>query len=126
MAEALVGLRVAAPAFLQPQRHRGRLLPAARLGPFRGGRLCTARAAVAGPPEVDEDEAMSIDNLHRFFDLNVGKWDGSFFVRPALPRFTSSFLCSLSICALTECCACLPVLAFCVAIRRAREGSAGD
>ncbi|KAL6894126.1 hypothetical protein ACP4OV_008224 [Aristida adscensionis] len=78
MAETLVGLRIAASAVPQPQRRRGRVLVrAARPGAFRGGRL-RARAAVAGPPEVDEDEAMSIDNLHRFFDLNVGKWNGSF------------------------------------------------
>jgi hypothetical protein len=86
MAEPLVGLRFTASAVPQPQGQRGlprvatsavplpqsnrRLLRAARLG---------ARAAVAGPPEVDE--AMSIDNLHRFFDLNIGKWDGSFYVR---------------------------------------------
>ncbi|KDP27190.1 hypothetical protein JCGZ_19889 [Jatropha curcas] len=25
-----------------------------------------------------EDDAMSVDNLHRFIDLNVGKWHGSF------------------------------------------------
>jgi hypothetical protein len=96
MAEPLVGLRFTASAVPQPQGQRGlhrvaasavrqphsnrRVLHAARLCQFRGGRLC-ARAAVAGPPEVDEDEAMSIDNLHRFFDLNIGKWDGSFYVR---------------------------------------------
>ncbi|OEL23553.1 putative WRKY transcription factor 58 [Dichanthelium oligosanthes] len=80
MAEALLGLRVAACSVPQPQSHRGRLLPAARLASIRRGRLCTTRAAVAGPPEVDEDEAVSIDNLHRFFDLNVGKWDGSFYI----------------------------------------------
>jgi len=91
MAEALVGLRFAAPAFPQPQRRRRAcLLPAARFAPFWRGRLLTARAAVAGPPEVDEDEAMTIDNLHRFFDLNIGKWDGSFYVRPA--RFFASNL----------------------------------
>jgi hypothetical protein len=88
MAEALVGLRFAAPASPQPQsqRHRDRLLPAARFTPLWRGRLHTARAAVAGPPEVDDDEAMSIDNLHRFFDLNIG----SFYVRPAPPRFASN------------------------------------
>lgn len=26
------------------------------------------------------DESMSIDNLHSFFNLNLGKWTGSFFV----------------------------------------------
>ncbi|AQK62733.1 OsWRKY4 family protein [Zea mays] len=88
MAEALVGLRVAALAVPQPRSHRRRLLPAARLAAFRRDRLSTARAAVAGPPEVDEDDSMSIDNLHRFFDLNVGKWDGSFYVFFAL--FASS------------------------------------
>ena len=84
MAKALVGLRVSAPAVPQPRSHRSRLRPTARLAAVRRGRQCTARAAVAGPPEVDEDDSMSIDNLHRFFDLNVGKWDGSFYVRSAL------------------------------------------
>ncbi|KAJ1293525.1 hypothetical protein BS78_01G074900 [Paspalum vaginatum] len=99
MVGALVGLglRVAAPAVPHPQSHRSRLLPAARLGPFRRGRLCTASAAVAGPPEVDEDEAMSIDNLHRFFDLNVGKWDGSFYQFDAHGRVLQGISTRLSV-----------------------------
>lgn len=133
MAEALVGLRVAALAVPQPRSHRRRLLPAARLAAFRRDRLSTARAAVAGPPEVDEDDSMSIDNLHRFFDLNVGKWDGSFYVFFAL--FASSPLifdtfCSFRIRDWSDCRALCPpctcVLSFHVAIRRAREGSSGD
>jgi hypothetical protein len=34
---------------------------------------------------VDDDDAMSIDNLHRFFDLNIGRWNGSFYVRSSPP-----------------------------------------
>jgi len=98
MAEALVGLRFAAPAFPQPQRRRRAcLLPAARFAPFWRGRLLTARAAVAGPPEVDEDEAMSIDNLHRFFDLNIGKWDGSFYQFDAYGRVLREISTRLSV-----------------------------
>ncbi|RCV40798.1 hypothetical protein SETIT_9G084500v2 [Setaria italica] len=99
MAEALVGLRFAAPAFPQPQsqRHRDRLLPAARFTPLWRGRLYTARAAVAGPPEVDEDEAMSIDNLHRFFELNIGKWDGSFYQFDAHGRVLQGISTRLSV-----------------------------
>ncbi|XP_044383018.1 uncharacterized protein [Triticum aestivum] len=82
MAETLVGLRLAASAVPHP---RGNRRPCAavpahhRLPQLRRGRLC-ARAAVTGAPEVDEDEAMSIDNLCSFFDLNVGKWNGVFYV----------------------------------------------
>ncbi|CAD6214603.1 unnamed protein product [Miscanthus lutarioriparius] len=97
MAEALVGLRVAAPAVPQPRSHRSRLLPTARLAAFRRDRLCTARAAVAGPPEVDEDDSMSIDNLHRFFDLNVGKWDGSFYQFDAHGRVLQEISTRLSV-----------------------------
>jgi hypothetical protein len=81
MAETLVGLRLAASAVPQPRSRRSSCAAPAqhRFSPLRRGRLC-ARAAVAGPPEVDEDEAMSIDNLCRFFDLNVGKWNGIFYV----------------------------------------------
>ncbi|VAI22180.1 unnamed protein product [Triticum turgidum subsp. durum] len=83
MAETLVGLRLAASAVPHP---RGNRRPCAavpahhRLPQLRRGRLC-ARAAVTGAPEVDEDEAMSIDNLCSFFDLNVGKWNGVFYVQ---------------------------------------------
>ncbi|CAN6309253.1 unnamed protein product [Urochloa humidicola] len=98
MAEALVTFRFAAPAFPQPQRHRARLLPAARFAPSSRGRLyTTARAAVAGPPEVDEDEAMSIDNLHRFFALNIGKWDGSFYQFDAHGRVLQGISTRLSV-----------------------------
>jgi hypothetical protein len=87
MAETLAGLRLAASAVPHPRSRRSSCAAPAhhRLAPFRHGRLC-ARAAVAGPPEVDEDEAMSIDNLCRFFDLNVGKWNGIFYVRSPPPR----------------------------------------
>ncbi|CAN6273427.1 unnamed protein product [Urochloa humidicola] len=79
MAGTFAGLRIVAPIVPQPQTLRRRILRAALRGSsFRGGRL-RARAAVAGPPEVDDDDAMSIDNLHRFFDLNIGRWNGSFY-----------------------------------------------
>ncbi|CAL4936077.1 unnamed protein product [Urochloa decumbens] len=97
MAEALMGLRFAAPYFPQPRTHRGHLHPAARFAPFWRGRLYTARAAVAGPPEVDEDEAMSIDNLHRFFDLNIGKWGGSFYQFDAHGRVLQRISTRLSV-----------------------------
>ncbi|GJN23248.1 hypothetical protein PR202_gb10881 [Eleusine coracana subsp. coracana] len=112
MAEPLVGLRFTASAVAQPQGQRSllrvassaapqprsnrRLLRAALHCPFRGARLC-ARAAVAGPPEVDEDEAMSIDNLHRFFDLNIGKWDGSFYQFDAHGRTLQGISTRLSV-----------------------------
>ncbi|XP_062214526.1 uncharacterized protein LOC133915399 isoform X3 [Phragmites australis] len=96
MAEPLVGLRVAAPAVPQPQI-RGRLLPSPRLVPFRRGRMRTARATVAGPPEIDQDEAMSIDNLRRFFDLNVGKWNGCFYQFDAHGRVLQGINTRLSV-----------------------------
>uniref|UniRef100_A0A2P2JZM5 Uncharacterized protein MANES_02G049900 n=1 Tax=Rhizophora mucronata TaxID=61149 RepID=A0A2P2JZM5_RHIMU len=37
----------------------------------------TASTAVQDDPKSDP-ESMSIDNLHRFFDLNIGKWQGIF------------------------------------------------
>ncbi|VAI36985.1 unnamed protein product [Triticum turgidum subsp. durum] len=80
MAETLAGLRLAASAVPHPrsQRRSCAAPPHHRLPQLRRGRLC-ARAAVTGAPEVDEDEAMSIDNLCSFFDLNVGKWNGIFY-----------------------------------------------
>lgn len=92
-----MGLRVAALAVPQPRSHRRWLPPAARLAAFRRDRLSTARAAVAGPPEVDEDDSMSIDNLHRFFDLNVGKWDGSFYQFDAHGRVLQEISTRLSV-----------------------------
>ncbi|XVE68204.1 hypothetical protein DITRI_Ditri09bG0049600 [Diplodiscus trichospermus] len=44
--------------------------------PFPSSRSSKLRAANSAP--VQEDHYMSIDNLHRFFDLNLGKWTGSF------------------------------------------------
>uniref|UniRef100_A0A0E0P1K7 Biogenesis factor required for ATP synthase 1-like C-terminal domain-containing protein n=1 Tax=Oryza rufipogon TaxID=4529 RepID=A0A0E0P1K7_ORYRU len=88
MAEALVAvlrLAASAAATARPQSRSGRhgscaaRVPCPGPSPFRRGRLC-ARAAVAGPPEVDDDDAMTIDNLRRFFDVNVGKWNGAFYV----------------------------------------------
>lgn len=93
MAEALVAvlrLAASAAATARPQSRSGRhgscaaRVPCPGPSPFRRGRLC-ARAAVAGPPEVDDDDAMTIDNLRRFFDVNVGKWNGAFYVRARLP-----------------------------------------
>uniref|UniRef100_A0A0D3FPC1 Biogenesis factor required for ATP synthase 1-like C-terminal domain-containing protein n=1 Tax=Oryza barthii TaxID=65489 RepID=A0A0D3FPC1_9ORYZ len=93
MAEALVAvlrLAASAAATARPQSRSGRhgscaaRVPCPGPSSFRRGRLC-ARAAVAGPPEVDDDEAMTIDNLRRFFDVNVGKWNGAFYVRARLP-----------------------------------------
>uniref|UniRef100_R7VYS8 Uncharacterized protein n=1 Tax=Aegilops tauschii TaxID=37682 RepID=R7VYS8_AEGTA len=81
MAETLAGLRLAASAVPHPRSSRRPCAAAPahqRLAQLRRGRLC-ARAAVTGAPEVDEDEAMSIDNLCSFFDLNVGKWNGIFY-----------------------------------------------
>ncbi|KAH7660734.1 Lipocalins domain-containing protein [Dioscorea alata] len=51
--------------------------------PIRSRRL-GIRAAGTPSPAVEEeqkqnDESMSIDALHRFFDLNVGNWNGSFY-----------------------------------------------
>uniref|UniRef100_A0A0D9VZ96 Uncharacterized protein n=1 Tax=Leersia perrieri TaxID=77586 RepID=A0A0D9VZ96_9ORYZ len=120
MAETLVaGLRLAASAAVaRPQSLRPPNVSscAARgprlLGPFpfRRGRLCS-RAAVAGPPEVDEDEAMSIDNLHRFFDVNVGKWNGAFYVRELasiiLLAFPFYWIHTLQAEALSVCSCCL-------------------
>ncbi|KAM0929442.1 hypothetical protein ACQ4PT_001525 [Festuca glaucescens] len=98
MAETLVGLRLAASAVPQPRGCRSSCAAQAhqRLAPLRRGRLC-ARAAVAGPPEVDEDEAMSIDNLCRFFDLNVGKWNGIFYQFDAHGRIQQEITTRLSV-----------------------------
>ncbi|XP_058184829.1 uncharacterized protein LOC131302292 [Rhododendron vialii] len=38
----------------------------------------TATATAASAAEDDDDESMSIDALHRFIHLNLGKWTGSF------------------------------------------------
>jgi len=110
MAETFAGLRIVASAVPQPQTLRSRLLRAALRGsPLRGGRL-RARAAVAGPPEVDDDDAMSIDSLHRFFDLNIGRWNGSFYVRHSPPRDSSDLQAWLPVSrfviALNVACAC--------------------
>ncbi|KAL5218370.1 hypothetical protein ABZP36_019054 [Zizania latifolia] len=100
MAETLVaGLWLAASTAAQPQGrhpHRSCAAPTLRVGPFRRGGLC-ARAAVAGPPEVDEDEAMSIDNLHHFFDINVGKWNGAFYQFDAHGRVLQGISTKLSV-----------------------------
>ncbi|KQK13090.1 uncharacterized protein LOC100843913 [Brachypodium distachyon] len=98
MAETLVGLRLAASAVQQPQIRRISCATPAhcRLSPFRRGRLC-ARAAVTGAPEVDEEDAMSIDNLCRFFDLNVGKWNGSFYQFDAHGRMLQEISTRLSV-----------------------------
>lgn len=52
--------------------------------PIRSRRL-GIRAAGTPSQAVEEqqkqdDESMSIDALHRFFDLNIGNWNGSFYV----------------------------------------------
>ncbi|CAN6238603.1 unnamed protein product [Urochloa humidicola] len=97
MAETFAGLRIVVSAVPQPQTLRRRLLRAAFRGSsFQGGRL-RARAAVAGPPEVDDDDAMSIDNLHRFFDLNVGRWNGSFYQFDAHGRVLQDISTRLSV-----------------------------
>ncbi|XP_010528373.1 PREDICTED: uncharacterized protein LOC104805490 [Tarenaya hassleriana] len=53
------------------------------LNPLRstvhGGRSSVIRpTAVREDDRRTADEAMSIDNLHRFIDLNIGRWTGSF------------------------------------------------
>ncbi|XP_023553847.1 uncharacterized protein LOC111811298 [Cucurbita pepo subsp. pepo] len=47
-------------------------------------RSCRTRATSSTPSAVGDarepiDDSMSIDNLHRFVELNSGKWNGSFF-----------------------------------------------
>ncbi|RCV07238.1 hypothetical protein SEVIR_1G231900v4 [Setaria viridis] len=97
MAETFAGLRIVASAVPQPRTlHCCLLRTALRGGQFRGGRL-RARAAVAGAPEVDDDDAMSIDNLHRFFDLNVGRWNGSFYQFDAHGRVLQGISTRLSV-----------------------------
>ncbi|CAN6297707.1 unnamed protein product [Urochloa humidicola] len=97
MAETFAGLRIVAPIVPQLQTLRRRILRAALRGSsFRCGRL-RARAAVAGPPEVDDDDAMSIDNLHGFFDLNIGRWNGSFYQFDAHGRVLQEISTRLSV-----------------------------
>ncbi|CAN6343503.1 unnamed protein product, partial [Urochloa humidicola] len=91
--EWVAGLHIVASAVPQPQTLRGRLL---RGSSFQGGWL-RAQAAVAGPPEVDDDDAMSIDNLHRFFDLNFGRWNGSFYQFDAHGRVLQDISTRLSV-----------------------------
>ncbi|EOY03556.1 Domain of Uncharacterized protein function isoform 2 [Theobroma cacao] len=40
--------------------------------------LRTSKIRAANSSSVQEEHYMSIDNLHRFVDLNMGKWTGSF------------------------------------------------
>jgi hypothetical protein len=105
MAEALVAvlrLAASAAATARPQSRSGRhgscaaRVPCPGPSPFRRGRLC-ARAAVAGPPEVDDDDAMTIDNLRRFFDVNVGKWNGAFYQFDAHGRVLQGISTRLSV-----------------------------
>ncbi|OMO79361.1 hypothetical protein CCACVL1_13713 [Corchorus capsularis] len=44
--------------------------------PFPSFRSSKLRAANSAP--VQDEHSMSIDNLHQFFDLNLGRWTGSF------------------------------------------------
>lgn len=46
---------------------------------------------------MDEEDAMSIDNLCRFFDLNVGKWNGSFYQFDAHGRMLQEISTRLSV-----------------------------
>jgi len=46
---------------------------------------------------VDDDDAMSIDSLHRFFDLNIGRWNGSFYQFDAHGRVLQDISTRLSV-----------------------------
>ncbi|RRT51439.1 hypothetical protein B296_00016029 [Ensete ventricosum] len=50
------------------------------IGSFRARKWVTRAAATSSSMVEDaNDESMSVDNLRRFMDLNVGKWNGSFY-----------------------------------------------
>lgn len=62
------------------------------IGSFRARKWVTRAAATSSSMVEDakeDDEPMSIGNLRRFIDLNVGKWNGSFYVSRmiALPSY---------------------------------------
>ncbi|KAJ4812541.1 hypothetical protein LUZ62_025107 [Rhynchospora pubera] len=40
---------------------------------------CTIADAASTDKSNHEEEVMSVDNLHRFVNLNIGKWNGSFY-----------------------------------------------
>lgn len=90
---SLCNYSVSAPANLKNQRNPLRVRPLFSIGSrsiigsrrlVRSKRIsqCQASDAAAqlSPVTEDEENAMNIENLHGFINLNVGKWNGSFHV----------------------------------------------
>ncbi|KAJ1398746.1 hypothetical protein SESBI_30840 [Sesbania bispinosa] len=49
------------------------------VNPSNSNTNCRVRASASSSSPTLGEAAMSIDNLRRFFDLNIGKWNGSFY-----------------------------------------------
>ncbi|KAJ3669821.1 hypothetical protein LUZ60_010145 [Juncus effusus] len=53
--------------------------PFSNFKPIRLRTKCAVAEKTKQEQEQENEEIMSIDNLHRFFNINLGKWNGSFY-----------------------------------------------
>lgn len=56
----------------------------------------TSSTPVGEEAHKPNEVSMNIENIHSFFDLNLGKWNGSFFVSLCLIAFNVLYFLRLS------------------------------